>query len=100
MGLQGAAHEQIELLVRTAHFHVSLESHGVIALAEGVEELVDRDGALLAEAFFKVVAFHHAGHGAAGGQRMKSAAFMEPSQVELKATSVFSGSKILKTCFL
>lgn len=33
-------------------------------------------------------------------RRMKSAAFMEPSQAELKATSVFSGSKILKTCFL
>ena len=68
MGLEVAAHQQVELLVGAAHFHVGLEGHGVIALAEGIDEFVDGDGALLAEAFFKVVAFHHAGHGIAGGQ--------------------------------
>ena len=68
MGLEVAAHQQVELLVGAAHFHVGLEGHGVIALAEGIDEFVDGDGALLAEALFKVVAFHHAGHGIAGGQ--------------------------------
>ena len=68
VGLEVAAHQQVELLVGTAHFHIGLEGHGVIALAEGIDEFVDGDGALLAEALFKVVALHHAGHGVAGGQ--------------------------------
>ncbi len=68
VGLKGAAHQQVEFLVRAAHFHIRFQADGVVALAQGVEKFVDGNGALLAEALFKIVPFHHPGHGVAGGQ--------------------------------
>ena len=85
MGLEVAAHQQVELLVRAAHFHIGFQRNRVKTLAERVEKFVDGDGALFAEAFFKIVALHHTGHGVAGGQldEARGVHLAQPAGVEL-----------------
>jgi hypothetical protein len=68
LGLQVAAHQQVELLVGAAQLQVALERHRVVALHQRVEELVHRDGGAALEALGEVVALHHAGHGVLGRQ--------------------------------
>jgi hypothetical protein len=71
--LQVPAHEQVELLVGAAQFQVAFQRDRVVALHQGVEELVDRDRRPRLEALVEVVALHHPGHRVLGGQLDHSA---------------------------
>lgn len=66
--LQLAADEEIELLVVAAEFDIGLEGNRVIALGEGVEEFVNRDGGVIGVAFGEVVPLEDAGHGVVGAE--------------------------------
>ena len=99
LGHERTSHEQVEGLVGAAKLHVRLERNGVVALHEGIQEFVQGDGRILAVAFGEVVAFHHAGQRVARGEadEVGGGKIVEPAGVEFH---VFSGSRILKTCFL
>lgn len=97
---EGAPDQQVEGLVGAAHFDVGLERHGVIPLHEGIEELVQGDGRVFTVTLGEVVALHHAGQRVARAQadEVGGGEVVEPA--ELNSTTVFSGSRILKTCSL
>jgi hypothetical protein len=60
--LQFAANQQIEFLVRATQFDVRFHGHRVIALAKGIEKLVNGDGLAAGIALGKIVALQHARH--------------------------------------
>lgn len=61
--------EEIEELVGTAEFDVSVDGDRIVALEQGVEEFVYADGASGRVTFFEIVAFEHTGDGIFGGKR-------------------------------
>src|SRR5512135_304476 len=63
--LQLAPDQQVELLIRSAKLHVGLHRHRVIALHEGIEELVHCDRLVGPEALAEIVALEHARDGVA-----------------------------------
>ena len=101
MPLQVAAHQQIELLVCSAHFHICFRGHGIIALAKGDKEIHEwRLAASVPGSVFKIVAFQHPRNRGAGRKPDKNPeAFICPSHFELNSIMVFRGPGILKTCF-
>ncbi|MNK76036.1 hypothetical protein D3C87_955970 [compost metagenome] len=63
-----AAHEEVELLVGAAHLDVRLDGDRVVALHQGVEELVEGDGIVALVALGKVIARQHLGDRGLGRQ--------------------------------
>ena len=59
MALQLAAHQQVELLVGAAEFDVGLKRDRVVALRDGIQQLVHGDRLLLLEALVEVLALQH-----------------------------------------
>jgi hypothetical protein len=55
MTLQIAAHRHIENLIRAPQLHIRLHGHGVVALQQGVEEFMQRDGGAAAVALGEIV---------------------------------------------
>ena len=98
--LQFASDEQVEFLVGAAEFDVGLERDGVVALSERIEQFVQRDGFLFHEALVEVFALEHLGDCVLGGEANEifGGEFGEPAA--LKSTTVFCGSRILKTWVL
>ena len=66
--LEVAAHQQVELLVGAAEFHVGLDGHRVVGLEQRVKQLRDGNGTLCPEALGEVVPGQELGHGKAAGQ--------------------------------
>ncbi|MNI26967.1 hypothetical protein D3C73_806880 [compost metagenome] len=66
--LQLAAHQQVEFLIGAPQLQIGLQRHGVIALHQGIQELVHRNRDAALEPLGEVFAFHHAGHRIARGQ--------------------------------
>jgi hypothetical protein len=100
IALQLAPHQQVEFLVRAAHFHVALQRHRIVALRQRIEQLVHRDGNAVAQALGEIVALQHARHGVFASQPDDIFIRIGSSHSLLKRTSVFSGSRILNTCAL
>ena len=63
MPLQVAAHGHIELLVGAAELEVGLDRHRVVALQQGIKELVQGDGRARAVAVGEVFLGQHLAHG-------------------------------------
>ena len=59
MALQLAAHQQIEFLVGAAQLDVGLQRHRVIALRNGIQQLMHRNRLLFHEALVEVLALQH-----------------------------------------
>ena len=60
-GLQVAAHQQIEFLVRAAQLQVAFERYRVVTLHQRVQKLMHADRLAGLEAVVKIIALHHAG---------------------------------------
>ena len=84
VALQLASHEQVEFLVGAAEFDVGLERHRVVALRDGVEQLVHGDGLLFGEALVEVFALEHLRDRELGGQAHEAfvAELAQPLAVE------------------
>ena len=84
VALELASHEQVEFLVGAAEFDVGLERHRVVALRDGVEQLVHGDGLLFGEALVEVLALEHLRDGELGGQAHEAfvAELVQPFAVE------------------
>ena len=67
-GLELAAEEKVELLVRTAELDVGLDNRGVVGLEEWVQELGDGDGSVGFEAVGEVLSGEDLGDGKAAGE--------------------------------
>ena len=82
--LQLAPHQQVELLVGAAEFDIGLHGHGIVALAQRVEEFVDGDRLAAGVALGEVVALEHARDGVARGEldHAGGADRLEPGGVE------------------
>ena len=68
VALQLAPDQKVELLVRTAQFHVCLERHRVVALCERIEKLVDGNRRSVFVAFREIVALQNSSNGVFGGE--------------------------------
>jgi len=66
--LDVAPHEQVEELVRAPQLHVGLKGHGVVSLDQGVDQLVDGNGALALETLFEILPLEHPRHGVLGAK--------------------------------
>ncbi len=80
-----AADQQVEFLVGAAQFDVGFQRHRVVALQQGIEELVDGDGQAFLVALGEVVALQHAGHGVLGGEPHQALGpqLVEPARIEI-----------------
>ena len=59
MALQLAAHQQVELLVRASEFDIGFERHRIVALRDGIEQLVHGNRLLFLEALVEVFPLEH-----------------------------------------
>jgi len=59
VALQLAACSEVEALIGAAQLHIRLQRHRVVALHEGVEQLVQADGLLCLEALVEFVTLQH-----------------------------------------
>jgi len=98
--IRSRPNEEVEGLVGSAHLDVRLERHRVVPLRQRVEELVQPDRQAALVAFGEVVALEETRHGVLGSQLDEPGRPSLPSQRLLKSMTVFSGCRILKTCFL
>ena len=72
VALEVAAAHEVELLVGAAELDVAVEGDGVVALGDGVEELVHGDGLLGLEALGEVLALEHLRDGELAASLMRS----------------------------
>src|SRR5690606_13410071 len=88
--LELPTNEQIEFLIRAAHFDVRLQGDRVVALYERVQELVDRDRLAALVALAEIVALQHASDGMPCGKldQTRSAHFVHPAGIELDARAL------------
>ena len=84
MALQLAAHQQVEFLVGAAELDIGLERDRVVALRQGIQQLVHRDRLLFHEALVEVLALQHLRDGELRGQADDAfvAQLVEPLAVE------------------